>query len=135
MKPKDLFDDYILYCKGNNISRVHSKGDFITKLSDVNINYMKTSGNHYYKLTYDELKKIADKQKWIHTLDEEEEEDNNNSNNDDVMKIDYENDEYVISLLEKIKELEKKLEDKNNAVVKENYESDDDAYNCLNAHF
>ena len=32
IKPKELYEDYVDYCKTEKISRIHSKGDFMTKL-------------------------------------------------------------------------------------------------------
>ena len=78
--------------------------DFISKLSEININYYKTGGTHYFKVLLDDLKQIADKHKWIHELDEVEEE----------VKVEVEKqiqftEEYVNTLLQKIKDLENQL--------------------------
>jgi hypothetical protein len=114
-KPNDLFNDYENYCVINNITRVHKKLDFIAKLRDIGIEYKKTGGTHWFKVSVEELKNIADKGKWIHELDKND--DDHDDDDDDEKTIDdktetVSNEDYVQSLLNKIAELEKKLKEK-----------------------
>lgn len=104
IKPKDLYEDYLTYCKGANISRIHSKGDFMMKLREINIDYIKNQGNHIYKVSSSELLTIADKQRWIHELDWEEKE---ITTTDEVVE-EY-SKEYVESLLAEIQDLKLQL--------------------------
>ena len=101
-KPKELFDEYLTYCNSNTVPKIHKKMDFISKLSEINLNYYKTSGTHYFKISLEELKQIADKNKWIHELDEEQTEEEE-ENQPQITE------EYVQSLLQKIKDLENKI--------------------------
>jgi molybdopterin converting factor small subunit len=122
IKPKDLFDDYSNYCRNNKITRTHAKNDFISKLSEIGINYKKTGGNHYYKYTYEELQAIADKQRWIHELDEYE------TDAKEQNPIQY-TESYVNSLEKKIRELEARLKERENIYMED---EDEDEISELN---
>lgn len=68
-KPLELYNHYLQYCKQEDLKYL-GKNDFIRKLEDININFKKSNGNNYYNLSYEELKEIADKNKWICRYDE-----------------------------------------------------------------
>ena len=99
IKPKDLHDDYNNYCNSNNIKNPLSKIQFVEKLTNLNINYMK-SGTNIYKVSYEHLKQIADKNKWIHELDEVD-------NNDEVEELD---DVIIKQQNQQIEELKEQIE-------------------------
>lgn len=85
---KFLKDEYIL--KNNNISKVTPKSlhsnysdycsikekkpvsliRFSAKLREIGIEYRKIHGDNVYNVSLDDLKKIAEKHKWMHELDE-----------------------------------------------------------------
>lgn len=70
-KPKELFDLYVQFCKTNDVKYYHKKKeDFITVLSNEKITYRKTNGTHYYVVSHETLMQIANKNNWIHELDE-----------------------------------------------------------------
>ena len=99
IKPKDLHDEYNNYCNSNNIKNPLSKIQFVEKLTNLNINYMK-SGTNIYKVSYEHLKQIADKNKWIHELDEVD-------NNDEVEELD---DVIIKQQNQQIEELKQQIE-------------------------
>ena len=68
----DLYNSYKVYC--SDISKKPSCGkmDFVSKLSEIQINHYDSCGNKKYKVSLETLKTIADKNKWITDLDEYE---------------------------------------------------------------
>ena len=66
---KSLYDNYILYC-GQKGSTPITKPKFNKKLKDIGIICKKTNGTIKFNMEYDDLKKIADNNQWIHELDE-----------------------------------------------------------------
>lgn len=65
IKPKDLHDYYKEYCIHNNLKAV-GKNDFIQFLEKINIEVgPKNNGYFYYKVSYETLKAISDKRKWV----------------------------------------------------------------------
>ena len=65
----DLYNSYKVYC--SDISKKPcGKMDFVSKLSEIQINHYDSCGNKKYKVSLDTLKTIADKNKWITDLDE-----------------------------------------------------------------
>jgi hypothetical protein len=113
MRPDDLHNEYSTYCQLNNIKGVLGKNKFIEKLKeDLNIIPTKKNGYFKYDITYEKLKDIADRFKWICAYDEvqndfidnEEEE-----NNDDIgYKAKYE------KAMKRIKELERQIKELTN---------------------
>ena len=85
----DLYAEYTLFFmeEGNKISPL-SKIDFNAKLKDVGIISYLVHGVNKIKISYIELKKIADKGHWIHELDEI---DNLIVNEVDNLPINYDN--------------------------------------------
>jgi hypothetical protein len=67
--PRELYDEYCEYCKQSDFKPL-TYTKFTTKLSEVNIEFKKSHGIHKYSMSYDELKQLADKNEWIHDLDE-----------------------------------------------------------------
>ena len=61
------------------IIKERARTDFITKLSDIQINFYKTNGYNKYKVSLDILKQIAKNNNWINVADEF-----NNSDDNDV---------------------------------------------------
>ena len=44
--------------------------DFVSKLSEIQINHYDSCGNKKYKVSLETLKTIADKNKWVNDIDE-----------------------------------------------------------------
>jgi len=65
----DLYTEYVEYCKIND-KKVLSKTKFNRKLNEVGINSKKSNGHIKFKVTIDDLNTLAEKNKWIHELDE-----------------------------------------------------------------
>lgn len=66
---KSLYDNYVLYC-GQKGSAALTKPKFNKKLKDVGIFCKPSNGSIKFNVKYDDLKQIADDNKWIHELDE-----------------------------------------------------------------
>ena len=64
-----MFLFYKEYCIGIN-RKPCGKTDFISKLSEIQINFYKSNGYNTYKIDLIDLKKIADKNNWINECDE-----------------------------------------------------------------
>jgi hypothetical protein len=67
IKPSELFREYGNYCQIHKTKQNHKKGQFMSKLEQVEISTRKTNGNNYYKRTLNELQQICEKFKWIKT--------------------------------------------------------------------
>jgi hypothetical protein len=63
IKPLDLHNMYKSYCIEIN-KKPLTKNDFLKKLEQLNIKYTKV-GTNFYKISYDALKEIAEKRKWL----------------------------------------------------------------------
>lgn len=66
---QELHDKYSSFCS-EVTKKALTKIGFCKKLSEIQINYYKSNGRNMFKVTYEELKTISDKGKWIHALDE-----------------------------------------------------------------
>jgi hypothetical protein len=157
LKGKDincrLVDLYVNYCDFCQTLGKKScpKTDFTTKLSELQINYIKSCGYIKYKASLDDLKEIAKKHKWINDLDEyennadadEEKEinpldngimepkiNNEKVNNKEFENLQLQNDKLtsencrLLKEIEKLQKLTKKLKLADGEVY--NYDSDDD---------
>jgi hypothetical protein len=65
----DLYESYKAFCSGIN-KKPCGKFDFVSKLSEIQINHYDSCGNKKYKVSLDTLKTIAQKNSWINELDE-----------------------------------------------------------------
>lgn len=63
----DLYIDYKGSVEGKR--RPYGKHEFVRKMREININYYKSNKSLRYKVSIDELKQIAVKNKWLHELD------------------------------------------------------------------
>lgn len=68
----ELFAKYEAYCQEKD-KKPLMKTKFNAKLKDVQINWKPSNNEKVYKMSLDELKVIAQKNKWIHYLDEVDE--------------------------------------------------------------
>jgi len=68
MKVKQLYETF-----GKLIKSDMSIQKFCSYMRELGFEYKKIDGYHFYKITYEELKQLSDKKKWIHELDEEDE--------------------------------------------------------------
>ena len=68
----ELHKKYIDFCSDNQIFKPQTKINFNQKLKDININYYKSDSTLKFKITHEDLLKIALKGKWINDLDEYE---------------------------------------------------------------
>lgn len=66
---QDLHDHYESYCDKNTL-KAKKKIEFNKTLEDIGIKYKSSNCQNVYKVSYEELKVIADKFHWIHELDE-----------------------------------------------------------------
>ena len=57
-------------------------------MRELGINFKLLNGYNYYKITIEQLQKIADSKKWLHELDNDE---LNDDNDDDSNDEDYDN--------------------------------------------
>lgn len=62
---KDLFEEFQTFCLSNNI-KAYGRNEFINKLREVGIIFHKSDGYNIYKLSMNDLRKIANKYHWIH---------------------------------------------------------------------
>lgn len=66
---QDLYDEYKTYC--NSITKKPiSKIDFNKKLKEINIEYYTSDKKNKFNVPFETLKVIANKENWIHILDE-----------------------------------------------------------------
>ena len=65
----DLYNSYKVFCSDIN-KKPCGNFDFVSKLSEIQINHFDSCGNKKYKVSLDTLKEIADKNNWITELDE-----------------------------------------------------------------
>ena len=68
-KLSDLYDDYKLWCSGEQ-KKACLKTDFTSKLKEIQIYHSKSNGYLWYNVKFAVLKDIADKQHWITEDDE-----------------------------------------------------------------
>lgn len=115
---KELYDLYQHFCTQNLCKKV-DRNKFWETLKCVGIEYKKSNGNNWCKISIEDLKEIANKNHWIHELDEFEQ--TEIINNDDA--IINENNE-LKSIIEtqknEIEELKKQLEELRNAKEQNN---------------
>jgi hypothetical protein len=106
IKPKDLFLDYSQYGINKQLPKIHDLIEFRTKLEQVGITCVIASKarTNYYKVSIEDLKKIADEKKWIHENDLED----FDTFDDKPEMITVPQEDYQ-QLLNRIKELEEKL--------------------------
>ena len=64
-----LYDEYVEYCRIKD-KKPLSKYKLNEKLKEIQIMHEKINVANYYRYSYEQLKEIADKFKWIHDLDE-----------------------------------------------------------------
>jgi len=82
----DFYQDYVLYCSGKGITKPKTKIDFNIALKNINIEYYKSNGTNYYKISLEQLTEISNKFNWVHDLDEFKQE----SSLDKDVFVDYE---------------------------------------------
>ena len=66
----DFYQSYVAYCSSKGITKPKTKIDFNIALKNINIDYYKSNGTNYYKISLDELTEISNKFNWVHDLDE-----------------------------------------------------------------
>ena len=71
-KLNDFYDEYKAFTISINKKSVQ-KTDFISRLSEIQINFYKSMGYNKYKVSSKMLKEIATKNNWINEFDEFEE--------------------------------------------------------------
>jgi hypothetical protein len=109
-KLTEFYLEYCSFCSSNNKKSLQ-KTDFISRLSEVQINFYKSNGYNKYKITLEQLKTIADKNNWINEFDEFEEGETK------INPIDYGIETEENKYIDKIKQLEeqiKLLQEENN---------------------
>jgi len=101
--PKDLFEEFKTYCSDNGYSlsnKPSEKTEMAEKLKQVNLIPRKI-GNNYYKYSASELLEIANKNKWIHELDEF------SDNNDNKLDTKFDEDKVEAIIKEKDDEIKR----------------------------
>lgn len=76
MRTKDLYNQYISYCRMINYKYTLTKNKFIRLLKEVGLNWKKVNNTPTYQFTVDQLTTVAEKFNWMSDFDEEEQEDN-----------------------------------------------------------
>lgn len=101
-KLSDFYEEYTCWCLENS-KRKCQKTDFTQKLKEIQIVFYKTNGFNTYKVDILELRKTADKNKWLNELDEFE-----NEGETEINPIDdgIDDTSEIKKLLERIKQLE-----------------------------
>jgi hypothetical protein len=84
----DFYQNYASYCSSNGITKPKTKIDFNNTLKNINIDYYKSNGTNYYKVSLEQLTDISNKFNWVHDLDEYKQD--KQENNLDRDFIDYE---------------------------------------------
>lgn len=69
IKLSDFYENFTSWCIKHQ-KKACIKTDFVTKLSEIQVNHYKSNGYLSYNVKVDVLKSIADKQHWINELDE-----------------------------------------------------------------
>ena len=109
---KELYEIYAGYCQVRNIKKI-DKTSFSEKLKQVNINYIKTNGNTWYKYSIKSLIDIANSNKWLHELDEISDNDNDNEENETTLHfeniIELKNNE-ILNLKDIIEQQQQEIE-------------------------
>ena len=85
VKPKDLHDEYCLYCNKNQ-TKFLKKDYFIKALDEMNIKPTKIS-TYYYNVSLTVLKALAEKERWLHEYDEVEEDDDEDAEDIDTEQL------------------------------------------------
>jgi hypothetical protein len=68
---QELYDYYCAYCSNpKRVLKIKNKIEFNNTLSDVGIKWKKSNAQNVYKITFEELQKIANKLHWVHELDD-----------------------------------------------------------------
>jgi hypothetical protein len=65
----DLYNEYKVFCSEIN-KKPCGKLDFVSKLSEIQINYFDSGGYKKYKVSLETLKEISNKNSWITDIDE-----------------------------------------------------------------
>ena len=117
-KPKELYELYKQFCNMKSYKSI-DKYSFSEKLENVGITFIKTLGTNYLKYSVNNLIDIANKNKWLHELDETKD---NYDDIDDVANhdniIESKNNEIknlsdaLLESKKEIEELKKLLEEK-----------------------
>ena len=102
IKLKDFYEMYECFCLERK-KRICDKTTFTSKLSEVQINYKLSNGYNRYKISLEALKVLSKTHNWINELDEFEKKD------DDKTIIEDETNLKILTLENKIKELEAQL--------------------------
>jgi hypothetical protein len=84
-KPKELYELYKQFCNMKSYKSI-DKYSFSEKLESVGLTFIKTLGTNYLKYSVNNLIDIANKNKWLHELDETK--DNNDDDIDDIANYD-----------------------------------------------
>jgi len=122
-KLTDLYEDYKIFCFQNN-KRACARTDFITKLSEIQINFYKTNGYNKYKVSLDILKQIAKNNNWINEADEFNNLDDNDVNDENKQNEQEEKDyktkyEKLLLIYKKLKNSINENENENENIVVE----------------
>lgn len=111
---KELHEKYMFYCNENKISLPLGRNDFYEKLLLIKIERKDIKKTPFYKVDYNHLQEIANRDKWICEYDEFEKSDEEiviNKLYPALQKIDNEKENEIIKLKQKIIELEQHIFD------------------------
>ena len=131
----NIFDEYKIYCDDNGVRNTINKIDFNKKMIELGFNHYKSSfkgkSSNKYKISINDLNKVAKIGHWIHDLDEYKTEKKSNIINmcpDDEYKESYETSQQTLKTAEKdlinalseIETLKKQIEKLNNKEIEIN---------------
>ena len=113
-KTSELHAEYSDYCRSNEYKPM-SIIKFNAKLKEINIDHHKVQGYSRYKLSWDEIKALAKKGKWVHELDDFDMDDENieSDKKNDIIPVELNQD-----LINKCKFQEEELKIKDNKISK-----------------
>jgi len=66
---QNLYNEYVAFCTAESLKKIN-KIDFNDKLKKLNIKTYMSGGLQKFKLSYEDLLKIAETKKWLHETDE-----------------------------------------------------------------
>lgn len=119
---KDLYDNYLSFCDSNKIGYKHGRNQFYEVLLNIKIERRDIKKIPFYKVPFDHLKQIAERDKWICEYDEfegdEEKEDSPLNKLYPVLDTKDKDDEIEL-LKQKILQLEEHIKNLNQTKVEE----------------
>ena len=107
---KDLYENYLSFCDSNKIGYKHGRNQFYEVLLNIKVERRDIKKIPFYKVPFEQLKQIAERDKWICEYDEFEADEEDSPINKLYPVLDTKDKDNEIELLkQKILELEKHI--------------------------